>query len=108
MRPIFVKRNSYPATFCDWSGKLTKPLAALLAHNLNRELQMQVQPITRRTTEKRAALWKFQELNTLRRNLLQRAGRIIRPKGKVTLSLSDNPAVESELLHYLNALDQAA
>ena len=24
MRPIFVKRNSYPATFCDWSGKLTK------------------------------------------------------------------------------------
>jgi len=22
---IFVKRNSYPATFCDRSGKLTKP-----------------------------------------------------------------------------------
>ena len=83
-------------------------LSALLAHNLNRELQMQVQPITRRTTEKRAALWKFQELNTLRRNLLQRAGRIIRPKGKVTLSMSDNPTVKTELLHYLTALDQAA
>ena len=27
---------------------------------------------------------------------------------KVILSLSDNPAVNSELLHYLNALDQAA
>lgn len=81
-------------------------LCALLAHNLNRELQMQVQPITRRTTEKCAELWKFQELNTLRRNLLQRAGRIIRPNGKVTLSMSDNPAVKTELLHYLIALDQ--
>ena len=83
-------------------------LSALLAHNLNRELQMQVHPIARRTTEKRTALWLFQELNTFRRNLLQRAGRIIRPNGKVTLSMSDNPAVKTELLHYLDALDQAA
>ncbi len=81
-------------------------LSALLAHNLNRELQKQVHPIAHRTTEKRTAL--FQELNTFRRNLLQRAGRIIRPNGKVTLSMSDNPAVKTELLHYLDALGQAA
>ncbi len=80
----------------------------LLAHNLNRELQMHVHPRSRRTTAKRAALWIFQEIKTVRRNLLQRAGRIIRPQGKVVLSMSANTAVQNELLHYLEALDQAA
>ncbi len=56
-------------------------LSALLAYNLNRELQMQVHPVARRTNEKRAALWIFQEFNILRRNLLQRAGRVICPNG---------------------------
>lgn len=74
-------------------------LAGLLAHNLNRELQMQVHPRSRRTTAKRAALWIFQEIKTVRRNLLQRAGRIIRPQGKVVLSMSANTAVQNELLH---------
>lgn len=83
-------------------------LAALLAHNLNRELQMQVHPRSRRTTAKRAALWIFHEVKTLRRNLLQRAGRIIRPQGKVVLSMSANTAVQDELVHYLEMLDQAA
>jgi hypothetical protein len=83
-------------------------LSAILAHNLSRELQMQVCPKTRRTTENRAALWLFQELNTLRKNLLQRAGRIIRPKAKVTLSMNANRAVRKDLLHYLDALDEAA
>ena len=82
--------------------------SAILAHNLNRELQMHVQPKPRRTTPKRAALWKFQQIKTMRRNWLQRAGRIIRPKGKVTLSMSANPAVQKELLHNLDALDNAA
>ena len=82
--------------------------SAILAHNLNRELQMHVQPISRRTTPKRAALWSFQQIKTMRRNWLQRAGRIIRPKGKVTLAMSANPAVQKELLHNLDALDNAA
>ena len=82
--------------------------SAILAHNLNRELQMHVQPISRHTTEKRAALWKFEQIKTLRRNWLQRAGRIIRPKGKVTLSMSGNPTVQKELLHHLDAIENAA
>ena len=49
------------------------------AHNLTRELQMRLSPRARRTTAKRAALWCFREIETLRRTLIQRAGRIAQP-----------------------------
>ena len=42
------------------------------------------------------------------RNLIQRAGRLLRPGGKLVLSMNDNAAVECELLHYLDALEIAA
>jgi hypothetical protein len=80
--------------------------ATILAHNLTRELQMHTSPPARTTIAKRAALWPFQKLNTLRRNLLQRAGRLIRPQGKLVLSMNANAAVEQELMHFLNALAQ--
>jgi len=40
-------------------------------------------------------------LDTLRRRLIQRAGRLIRPQGQLTLSMSGNADVRDELLHYL-------
>ena len=83
-------------------------LSAMLAHNLTRELQMITHPTQRGTTAKRTALWAFQQLDTIRRNLIQRAGRLIRPQGKLVLSMNDNTAVEAELLHYLDALEVAA
>jgi len=83
-------------------------LSAMLAHNLTRELQMIAHPTQRGTTAKRTALWAFQQLDTIRRNLIQRAGRLIRPQGKLVLSMNDNAAVEAELLHYLDALEVAA
>jgi hypothetical protein len=83
-------------------------LAAVLAHNLTRELHMQVDPQARGTTEKRAPLWRFRELDTLRRTLIQRAGRIIRPGGKPTLSMNTNVVVQDELLHYLGGLNNGA
>ena len=82
--------------------------AAVLAHNLTRELQMQTEPPQRVTTAKRAALWPFQQLNTLRRNLIQRAGRLIRPQGKLVLSMAANPTVERALRQVLDALEQPA
>ncbi len=82
--------------------------SAILAHNLTRELQMVAHPRERGTTAKRAALWAFQQLNTLRRNLIQRAGRLIRPQGNLVLSMNTNPAVEEQLLHYINVLGEAA
>ena len=83
-------------------------LSAMLAHNLTRELQMIAHPAQRGTTAKRTALWAFQQLDTIRRNLIQRAGRLIRPQGKLVLSMNDNAAVERELLQYLEALEVAA
>jgi len=81
--------------------------AAILAHNATRELQMVAEPCARATTAKRAALWTFQQLDTLRRNIIQRAGRLIRPNGRLVLSMNANPAVEEETLHYLEALQAA-
>lgn len=40
--------------------------------------------------------------------VIQRAGRLIRPQAKLVLSMNTNPAVEEELLHYVNVLQQAA
>jgi hypothetical protein len=62
----------------------------------------------RNTTEKRAPLWCFEQLGTVRRKLIQRAGRLIRPQGKLTLTMSANSAVKSELLHYLDTLKSSA
>ena len=78
--------------------------ARILAHNLTRELQIQLTPRTRRTTAKRAALWCFREIETLRRTLIQRAGRIIRPAGKLILSMNSNEKLENELLHSIEVL----
>jgi len=83
-------------------------LAALLAYNLNRELQMSVKPRERLTTPGRTPLWRFSQLETVRRTLVQRAGRLTRPKGKLTLTISANQPVRQELLHYLDQLQEAA
>ncbi len=83
-------------------------LCTILAHNLARELQMVAEPPHRHTTEKRTPLWIFQELNTLRRNFIQRAGRFTWPQGRLTLTLGVNESVKATLLHYLGALGYAA
>ena len=79
--------------------------AGILAHNLTRELQIQVTPRARGTTAKRAALWCFREIETLRRTLIQRAGRFIRPAGKLILSMNSNEKLENELLSSLELLN---
>lgn len=76
-------------------------LASLMAHNLNRELQMATAERERATTEKRAPLWMFTQLGTLRRHLIQRAGRLTRPQGKLTLTLSPNDSVQADFERFL-------
>ena len=90
------------------AGNQTYMLCAILAHNLGRELQMMVNTPVRSTNGKRAALWHFATLETLRRTLVQRAGRLISPQGKLTLAMSANEKTRTELLRYLDALDRAA
>ena len=82
--------------------------ASILAHNLTRELQMRIHPRERSTTAKRSALWCFREIGTLRRTLIQRAGRIIRPAGKLILSMNTNPKLETEMRHALAVLTPRA
>lgn len=84
-----------------WTGNQLYLVSALLAHNLARELQMTTTPATREITEKRPALWPFATIATLRNRLIQRAGRLIRPQGKLTLSMSANDAVKTEILEAL-------
>lgn len=83
-------------------------LSAAVAHNLNRDLQMIASSPSRKTTAGRSPLWQFERLETTRRKLLQRAGRFTQPQGRLTLTLSANPAVRDELLHYRDHLERAA
>jgi hypothetical protein len=69
---------------------------------------MMTRPAQRMTQEKRTVLWQFEQLATLRQRIIQRAGRRIRPQGRLTLSMSANSAVQNELLHYLDQLEKAA
>ena len=78
-------------------------LSAMLAHNLSRELQMTADGRLRRDTPKRAARWAFRSLGTLRHLVLQRAGRLTRPEGRLTLTMSGNAAVAEQVTHYLDA-----
>jgi hypothetical protein len=66
-------------------------LAAVLSHNLNRELQMETRVPDRGTTEKRAPLWVFEEFRSLRHLLIQRAGRFTYPQCNLTLKLTARP-----------------
>jgi hypothetical protein len=81
---------------------------AALAHNLCRELQMTVHQPRSRNGAKRPPLWTFMENQTLCRTFIQRAGRLVRPQGVLTLIMNGNHHVESGIRHYLEGFDRAA
>lgn len=77
------------------NGNQAYLLAGLMAHNITRELQMRESEAQRGTTIKRAALWAFDKVGTLRKHIFQRAGRLTRPTGELTLTI--NAPTEDEL-----------
>ena len=79
-------------------------LCSALAHNLGRELQMATNRPARGLTDKRAAMWEFRKLDTLRRLFLLRAGRLTRPGNELTLTMSANEAVRWEIENCMQAL----
>lgn len=91
-----------------WAGNQFYMLASLVAHNVTRELQMRTQPRNRKTNPKRAALWVFEKLETLRHRMIRRAGRLNRPDGVLTLTLSRNEAVQKDYERIMRGLDKAA
>jgi hypothetical protein len=77
--------------------------AAIMAHNLNRELQMSTQAPVRDTTEQRAPWWAFVRLATRRLFLIRRPGLLNAPQGRLTLTINADPAVASEMMSLLQA-----
>jgi hypothetical protein len=77
--------------------------ATIMAHNLNRELQMSTQAPVRDTTEQRAPWWKFVRLATRRLWLIRRPGLLNAPQGRLTLTINADEAVASEMKSLLQA-----
>jgi len=90
------------------AGNQIFTLCSMMAHNLSRELQMLASPTLPRALPKRPAAWAFQRLDTLRHRIIQRAGRLTKPQGELTLTMSANQTVRQDLLHFLNVVKKAA
>lgn len=84
-----------------WVANRIYLLANFLTHNAMREMQMSACPKPRKTTEKRTVRWVFEGIDTLRKKIIQRAGKISFPQGRFTLTLSPNPAVEAMMKRFL-------
>ena len=90
------------------AGNQIFTLCAMMAHNLSREIQMLAIPAVPRALPKRPAAWTFQALDTLRHRIIQRAGRLTRPQGELILTMSANPTVRKDLIHFLDTVRKAA
>ena len=88
-----------------WVANQLWACACLFAHNLVRELQMLV--ADRRSnlsSPTRPAQWEFMSLGTFCRRFIQRAGRLNRPQGLLTLTVSATGKTRGEFQHHLDAL----
>jgi hypothetical protein len=84
-----------------WAANRMYLYAAIVAHNLTRELQMRSLPRRPAATAGRAALWTFQKLSTLRALLIRRAGRLTNNSGTAVLTMSANGTVQGHFEHLL-------
>lgn len=80
------------------NGNQAYLLAGLMGHNMLRELQMRESLSDRRTTAKRTALWVFDRVSTLRQRVFQRAGKLTRPSGRLTLTINASEPIRQELV----------
>jgi hypothetical protein len=86
------------------SGNQIYLLACFLVHNLNREIKMICEEPSRGTTEKRSPQWVFDKISSLRNNLVNIAGCLTNPKGKLTLTMNANEATEQDYQMIMDAL----
>jgi hypothetical protein len=90
------------------NGNQLFTLAGVFAHNLTRELQMMTRPPHRGTWPKRPARWCFESLGSIRQRLLLRAGRVLRPQGRLTLRISAAGQARTDIERYTQAIRLAA
>lgn len=69
------------------AGNRVYMLCNILAHNLSRDIQIENETKQRITSSRRSCLWLMESLSTLRKNVIQKAGRLTRPNGKLTLTV---------------------
>ncbi len=90
------------------AGNQLYTLCGMMAHNLSREVQMLASANrASRALAKRPAAWKFEKLETLRRRIIQRAGRLTRPQGELTITMSMNRKTRHDVMHFLDVLQKA-
>lgn len=82
-------------------------LLVALAHNLLVNFQIQTGCVRRRRTEKRTTLYPLKTVQTLRFEVFNRAGRIVRPNGATVLRLPEIGAHKLSFLRLANALKAA-
>jgi hypothetical protein len=80
----------------------------MMTHNLAGKIQMLAQPSATLSLEKRLTVFTFERPDTLRHGMIQRGGRLIRPQGELTLPMSANQAVRSDLMQFFDVLKMAA
>ena len=90
------------------AGNQIYTLCAMIAHNLSREIQMLSTPRMKRVGPKRSGAWAFQTLDRIRHRVIQRAGRLTRPQGELTLTLCASTAMKRDLLRFLDSIQKAA
>ena len=80
----------------------------VLAHNLLANFQIETGVIQRPRTHKRTTHWVLRSAQTLRFEIIHRAGRLLRPEGRLTLRLQRNKQVENQFNRISEALAKAA
>ncbi len=90
------------------NGNQAYLLAGLMAHNMVRELQMRESPPERGTNMTRAAYWVFDQVSTLRKHIFNRAGKLTRPGGQLTLTVNASDLDQERLLSLRDAANLAA
>lgn len=83
--------------------------AALIAHNTARDMQVHTsQRRHNRNSPTRQSLWHFLSLGTLRRLFFQRAGRLTRPGGHLTLTVSASGQASNNFTGFLDSFTKLA
>ena len=80
----------------------------ILAHNLLVNFQIETGLTKRNRTLKNTNRWPLKSIRTLRFELINRAGHLVRPEGRLTLRLQRNKHTEKQYRKICNALQKAA
>lgn len=80
----------------------------VLAHNLLANFQIETGALTKPRTSKRTTVWVLERAQTLRFEIINRAGLLLKPKGRTILRLADNTRVRKRFDKIVDALEKVA